>query len=56
MDETKGGVENKKNIVSVTGNKGKVYQVDINAKTCTCPAFTFRGGFCKHIKQVCNIQ
>ena len=45
-------VEEKKNIVSVAGSKGAIYQVDLDAKTCTCPAFMFRGASCKHIKQV----
>ena len=39
------------NIVKVEGSKGKVYEVDTDAKTCTCPGFTFRGN-CKHITEL----
>jgi hypothetical protein len=33
----------------VEGSGGKIYIVDTEAQTCTCPGFTFRGT-CKHIK------
>lgn len=39
--------EPKSNIVTVTGSKGNTYEVDLDAGTCTCPGFQFRGT-CKH--------
>ena len=35
----------------VKGSKGNSYFVDIEAKTCTCPGFTFRGN-CKHVEAI----
>lgn len=35
----------------VKGSKGNSYFVDDEAKTCTCPGFTFRGA-CKHITEL----
>jgi hypothetical protein len=40
-------------LVEVKGSKGNSYWVDPEAKTCTCPGFTFRGA-CKHIAEVCK--
>ena len=45
------GVRAKSNTIQVQGSKGNTYTVDPDAKTCTCPGFTFRGN-CKHLSQV----
>lgn len=37
-------------VVEIKGSKGNSYFVDPEAKTCTCPGFTFRGD-CKHVKE-----
>lgn len=37
--------------LEVKGSKGNSYFVDTEAKTCTCPGFTFRGS-CKHIAEL----
>lgn len=44
-------VEVQSALIEVKGSKGNSYWVDPEAKTCTCPGFTFRGA-CKHIKEV----
>ena len=38
-------------LIEVKGSKGNSYWVDPDAKTCTCPGFTFRGA-CKHISEL----
>lgn len=46
-------VKVKSSLVEVKGSKGNSYWVDPEAKTCTCPGFSFRGA-CKHVKEVEN--
>jgi len=41
------------NVQTVTGSKGEIYTVDLEAGTCTCPGYTFRGA-CKHTKELCS--
>lgn len=45
------GNSKKSDLVEVKGSKGNSYFVDPEAKTCTCPGYTFRGT-CKHIGEV----
>ncbi len=44
-------VKAKSATVEVKGSKGNSYFVDPEARTCTCPGFTFRGS-CKHISEL----
>jgi len=46
-------VKVKSSLIEVKGSKGNSYFVDAEAKTCTCPGFTFRGA-CKHVKELEN--
>jgi hypothetical protein len=39
------------NVKTVMGSKGETYVVDLEAATCTCPGYTFRGT-CKHVKEL----
>jgi hypothetical protein len=41
-------VKTQSNLITVKGSNGKEYTIDPDAKTCTCPGFTFRGS-CKHM-------
>lgn len=38
----------KTSLIEVKGSKGNSYWIDPEAKTCTCPGFTFRAS-CKHV-------
>ena len=39
------------NTREIDGSKGAKYIVDLDAKTCTCPGYTYRGT-CKHSKEL----
>jgi hypothetical protein len=41
----------KTQLIEVKGSKGSSYWVDPEAKTCTCPGYTFRGA-CKHVQDI----
>lgn len=43
-------VKTQSNLITVKGSKGNEYIVDPEARTCTCPGFTFRGA-CKHVAE-----
>lgn len=38
-------------VVEITGSKGTIYYLNKEAKTCTCPGYTYRGT-CKHVKEL----
>ena len=37
--------------IRVAGSKGNFYEVNPEARTCTCPGFQFRGA-CKHLSEI----
>lgn len=39
------------NVKEIDGSKGAKYILDVDAKTCTCPGYTYRGT-CKHVKEL----
>lgn len=41
----------KSKLIEIAGSKGGTYFVDPDARTCTCPGFTFRST-CKHTKEL----
>jgi hypothetical protein len=43
--------ETSANVKEIEGSKGAKYILDVDAKTCTCPGFTYRGT-CKHVKEL----
>jgi hypothetical protein len=44
--------EIKSTLIEIKGSKGNSYWVDPDKSTCSCPAFKFGKGTCKHIKEV----
>lgn len=42
----------KSTLIEIKGSKGNSYFVDPEKGTCTCPAFKFGKGTCKHTKEV----
>ena len=44
-------VEPQVKLIEHVGSKGDIYYVDPEAKSCTCPGYTFRGS-CKHVKDL----
>lgn len=45
-------VKHNSNLIKVQGSNGKEYTVDPDAKTCSCPGYTFRGQ-CRHLAEHC---
>jgi hypothetical protein len=43
-------VKTSSNLITIKGSNGKEYTIDPDAKTCTCPGYTFRGT-CKHLAE-----
>jgi len=43
--------ETSNNLKEIDGSKGAKYILDVDAKTCTCPGYTYRGT-CKHVKEL----
>jgi hypothetical protein len=43
-------VKQQSNLITIKGSNGKEYTVDPEAKTCSCPGYTFRGA-CKHVAE-----
>ena len=39
------------NTREIEGSKGARYILDLDARTCTCPGYTYRGT-CKHVKEL----
>lgn len=46
-----GPVQTESKLIEFTGSTGGTYYVDPDAKTCTCPGYSFRGR-CKHVEKV----
>lgn len=46
-------IEKKASVVTVSGSKGATYEVDVDAKTCSCPSYKFRR-VCKHVQEFCK--
>ncbi|MFY8212420.1 MAG: SWIM zinc finger family protein [Candidatus Nanopelagicus sp.] len=41
-------IKEKATVIKVSGSNGAVYSIDTEAKTCSCPGYSFRGT-CKHL-------
>ena len=44
-------VAQESHVKEISGSKGAVYYVNVDAGTCTCPGYTYRGT-CKHVKEL----